>query len=315
MALDVGSALEYLAREQVSHDDGEQISLHGALANLQLHIEGSNYNASIPADLARGLWEFQEEIYRAVAFALYGVDHVRKLSAEERENFQLVFHVAEGSTWIEATLGKLAEKLGEALTKMDGKDVKRTVIAVVLILACAYGAVHVIDGSNDVKKEEVKNALELGKEKEKTRQFELFSRYVDSNPTAKRFSKATEDGAKAIIKGASDADLIQIGRVTFDKNEIIEANQRAAKERAASEIIVDDFVIVRAEKRDPSVTKFVVASGKHGEFTVVLLDDEFDEKSADKVWTAFKSNTKVKLEVNATVVRQQIKSAQLVQVL
>ncbi|GGC01072.1 hypothetical protein GCM10007205_07950 [Oxalicibacterium flavum] len=283
----------------------------GELSEWTAHIEGTKYDSSIPAELARGLWEFQEQLYRAAAFALYGSDDIRKLTGEQRIDFQLIFNVNEGSTSITAVITGFLEKLAEGMTSMDSIDKRKTIITVALIIAIGWGAITITETLADVKKAEIAAQIAIDGNQQETARLQEFSKLAEKNQVAARFSKASEEGTRAIVKGASDAAEIKIGRITFDSEEIQEINQRAAKEKADAKIISNDFVIVRMEFRE-SATKIWLASAETGEFSITILDEEIDADSRKKIWECAEKRLPVKLEVNATIIRGQIRAAQLI---
>lgn len=81
-------ALPFLENpDQFNYDfevNNEQLVVH-------MKIYGSKFNDSITGQVARGLWEFQREIYRAVAFTLYGQASIKKLTKEDLEKYNLIF--------------------------------------------------------------------------------------------------------------------------------------------------------------------------------------------------------------------------------
>lgn len=321
----VVEAIQFLEAYQDSDSDLPDVNFAGELAVFTANIEGKNYNSTVPAELARGLWEFQVELYRAVAFALYGIDDIRKLTTEQRAAFQLVFEVSQGSTDLMAPLKAFFEKLGDGFGTMDSKHKTITLVALALVLATAWGATHIIDTQTEAKKEEIKAKTEIArietsarseidKEREKTAQFELFNHATQQDAVIARFTKATEEGTKAIIKAASDATKIRVGQVVFSRADIQEVNQRAAKERAEAKILDDEFSIVRVEFREDS-TRIWLASKSNQEFPVTLIEEDFDANSLQKIWAAAQNRRMIKLIVNATVIRSQIRSAQIVKVI
>jgi hypothetical protein len=314
LELDLEGALKFLAT--IDEQDTSELSIKFVddLANVVIDIEGKNYHSSVPSELARGMWEFQEEIYRAVTYALYGVEDIRKLRPEERATFQLVFEVSEGSTLLTALLEKFTEKLAEGLTKMDSKDKVKTIVAVAIVLTTGWVAISISDGAKEVEKAQIAKEAELGKESAKTDQLNVLKQVAQTSAVSARFAQATEEGAKSIIKGASDADSIRLGRVKFDRSAIVDANQRASKEKAIPLILTEEFMIISGEKRGAEYTKFVIANATHPEFRIVLADEEFEQEAKDKLWTAFRQHKPVKLEVNVTLMRDQIKTAQLVRI-
>ena len=74
-----------------ANDDNAAYTLAGEFFQLKIKVDGARYHSSIPGELARGLWQFQEALYKAVAFSLHGVEDIRKLTAEQREDFEPMF--------------------------------------------------------------------------------------------------------------------------------------------------------------------------------------------------------------------------------
>ena len=301
---------------------GASVAFAGELAGFTTIIEGANYHGTVPAALARGLWEFQEELYRAVAFALYGEDNIRRLTDEQKLQFELVFKVTEGSSDLFASIQEFLAKLADSIQTMDSTHKMRTIISIAIILATVYGAVHIADTVTDASKHEVTTQASI-KEKEialaqinaqeqaKTAQFQLISDITKQSQTVARFGKATEEGAKAIIKGASDATRIRVGKNNFNRDDIVEVNQRATKEKAEARMIVDEFNVIRAETRDGGVTRFWLRNSAGDEFTSVIIDDDFDAEGLNRLWKAFRGRTKVQVELNATYVRGQVKNSSI----
>jgi hypothetical protein len=302
----------YLARDE---KDVPGVQIGGELAQISMHIEGENYHGSFPGEFARGLWEFQEAIYNAVAFSLYGVEDIRRLTAEQKDDFKIVFELAEGSLDIGAMLETFLEKFAEGITKMDSKHKVISVVAVALILTTGFGAVHLIDSNAEVKKAQVEAHAKVEEEQQRTEQFRVITDAMKGNAVVTQFAKASEDGSRAIVKRAQGATEIRVGSVKFDKDDIDEINQRATKEKATAMIVTEDFVVVRVETRDSSMTKLILANGKTGEFSAIMQDEDFDADQINKLWSAIRSRQKVSLEVNATYVRGAIKSAQIVKVI
>ncbi|HEY0589010.1 MAG TPA: hypothetical protein VGD52_22945 [Pseudoduganella sp.] len=322
----VADAFNFLAKPEYAEVEASQIKIGGELAQFEAWFEGKNYHATIPTSLARGLWEFQEEMYRAAAFALYGEDDIRKLTDEQKAAFELIFEVKEGSSDLLASLEEFFSKLGEGFTTMESKHKGPTLVAIVLIVALAWGATHIVDSQEDTKQKEIA-ARTTVKEKEvdasaaaaletaRTAQFQLISDITKQSQAAKRFEKATEEGSRSIIKSASDADRIRIGKISFDKSEIQEVTQRAVRERSEAKILVDDFYIVRIEFRDATSTKIWVASKMFDEFPLTIVRGDVTEDEIEKVIAAGKAREPLKMEINATMIRSQIRGAQIVRLL
>lgn len=310
----VEEALLYLAEIQ-DQDEAEEVTFSGELGRFQLTIDGDRYHSTVPGELARGLWHLQEALYSAAAFALTGESDIRKLSAEQRANFELVFEVKEGSSDFLAPLKRFFEGLGEGFVAMDSKHKAVTLILSAVIVAGGVTAWKALDASSEVKKEEVKAALSQQLEEQKTRQFELFSRATAGNPVAQKFEQAITDGTKAVARGASDATELQIGRVVFDSDEIKESNRRAPRTPTTSAVIAEDFRVFTVNVREPGVAKYVLAGVETGEFVAALEESNFSPEELRSVIEAAQQRKDIRLEVLTTLKRGAIHSAKILQVL
>lgn len=119
----------------------EGVEITGDWAALDIRITGKNYHGTVPGNLARGLWELQQELYRAVAFAKYGVDDIRRIPKQELEQYTLVFKVEEGSSWLTAPIDKFLETLSNAMAGMTSEEKAKLVVKIGLIIATTWGAI------------------------------------------------------------------------------------------------------------------------------------------------------------------------------
>ena len=313
-------ALAYLATyaggaEADADADAPNVEFDGELSQLRIDIDGERYHATIPGELARGLWEYQEGLYKAVAFALYGVEDIRRLTGAQRREFELVFKVAEGSTDLIAPLTEFFKKLGEGFLTMESKHKACVLVAIAVVLTAGWGATHIIESQSSVKKDEIKATLDIRKEEEKTRQFEVLGRVAAGNAVVSTFSKASEEGARSIVRSAPDARNVRVGRINIDRAEIEEVNQRALKEKATASIIQEDFRVFGAYARDASATKYFLVRQDGAEFSVVVSHDDHAPADLEKIWAAARDRKPISMEVNLTLIRGVIRTAQIVKLL
>jgi hypothetical protein len=293
----------------------ESVKFTGALTELKILVDGEKYKCSMTGELARGIWEYQEAIYKAASQVLYGVDDIRKLTSEQREEFNLNFKITEGSIEFKALIEKFIEKIGEGFTTMDDKSKIITMVLLAVVLSVGYGSTRVLEASEETKREEIKAELQISNEEEKTRQLQIFAKALTDNTNALRFSQATEDGTRAIMRSAPDASKISIGRINFDSQEINEVNQRAKKVKSTSEIVQEEFKVFGAETRHGSSTKYVLARPNGQEFPITVNHDDYAADDLNKLWNAAKNRTLIKLEVNLTMLKGSIRVAQISQFL
>lgn len=306
----VEEALLFLSEyENAAPEDTPEIAFGGELATLDISIHGARYTGTVPGELARGLWEYQEAIYKAAAFALYGVDHIGKLSAEQRANFELIFKVSEGSTDLVALLENLYDALKEGFLTMESKHKQRVLIAIALFTAGGLAATAIVESNNQAKVEEFKAKTVIEQEQEKTKQFEIIAGLARSNQVVQNFAKANEDGARAVARRAPDATSIDIGRTRVTRDDIIEVNKRSSYERTTVELVQEDFWVFGTYSRDQAVTKFTLARRDGTEVNVLVSADDFPPEDLEKIWTAARNRKPITLAVNLTMHRGKVSSS------
>lgn len=313
----VERALSYMGEIIDSTDDqtfDDEIWFEGELEYIQIVITGEKYHGTIPGELARGIWEYQEAVYKAAAFVLTGSDDNRKLTTVQRESLELVFLVEEGSTDLKASIAKFAEALGEGFKTMDSKRKMIILLAIAVLLAGGVMGWKALETSASVKKAEIQATLQVGTEAEKTKQFEIIARAAGRFPEVQKFDKAADEGTKAIIRSASDASNIKVGRANFTKIDIQEVNQRAPKTASEASIVDGVFRVFGTESKHADSTRYVLSGTDGIEFPVIVNHSELSADDLDKIWTAAKARLPIRLEVSVTKNKGLIKAAQVISV-
>jgi len=190
---------------------------------------------------------------------------------------------------------------------------RRTVLIVIaIVVALSWSGSKLYETHADVEKAKIEAAADEQKEREQTRQLTLFADLAARIPEAERFEKAATEGARAVIKGAKDADSITLNKAHYDRVAIDEINQRAAKDKAEAKVFSSEFRIVGLESRDRSLKVSLEARGIK-QFSVIVSDD--DDSDADllhAIWSAARERKLIALEISATYIRGQMKTAQVV---
>lgn len=309
----VEEAINYL----VQLDDGtepDEVVFEGELAILHIEVDGDRYHATIPGELARGLWQFQEAVYSAAAYALTGVEDIRKLTAEQRTALEFVFHVTEGSTDIWAALGGFLEKIGEGFSNMDALSKARVMILIAIIIAGGYGFGKYADVFGDIRKEEIKAGQIVALEAQRTNQMEIFTNALAQNKVAQKFDNAITEGTKAIARSASDATQLKVGLTVLNSDDIRELNKRAPRVATIPEVLDTKFRIFKVDVRDPGLAKYVLAGAGTGEFVASIDEANFTQEDLAKVLDAAQRREEIRLEVLIARSKGDIRSAQIMQV-
>lgn len=316
MTITLSTAEEALAHLQAL-ENGERpdaIEFDGELKWLHIRIDGPRYHATVPGELARGLWQFQEAVYSAAAYALTGVGDIRKLNFEQRAALELVFEVKEGSSDLWAALSGFLEKLGEGFANMDPLTKSRVIIVVALIVAAGYGFGKSADVFGDVRKEEVKAHQVVALEEQQTKQMEVFAKALAGNRAAQKFDEAVTEGTKAIARSAPDATQIDVGRTKLDAEKIQELNRRAPRVATIPDVLDLKFRIFKVDVREPGVAKYVLSGEGTGEFVATLNEANFSQDELAKVLEAARMREEIRLEVLIGRSKGEIRSAQIMQV-
>ncbi|MDM9561400.1 hypothetical protein [Bordetella petrii] len=309
----VDAALQTLARLQGADDAQvrfpDRLEFAGELASLRIVIQGGNYHSSVPGNFARGIWGFQEELYRAVASALYNVEDLRRLSKFDYERFNLIFNVSEGSSDLEAPTSSFFAELAKGLADMPDRYKLIAIIAVAVVLTTGYAAVQLGGDYFDAQTKQAQVQADLEKERERTRQIEALLGQV---PTAARFDAATAAGAKQIVKSVPDAESAVVGKAYFDRDAIVDINARAAKEYADTSELKQEFKVIAFKRPEGAdIARFTLISAA-GEFPAALdmsADGPFTKEQIDHFWSAVQTQSAIFLDVQVKMQGNAVKQA------
>jgi len=310
----VEEAIACLARLQDGEDIGK-VEFAGELSGLHIKVDGDKYHATVPGELARGLWQFQAEVYEAAAYALTGQSDIRRLTSEQRSDLELIFKVKEGSSDFWAALGGLFERLGEGFKDMDGAHKARTLILIALIVAGGYGFGKGAEVFRDIRKDEEATRVTEIREAAQTEQIKVFADAIAQSTIAQKFDQAMTKGVKDIVRSAPDAREIKAGRTVIDADDIQELNRRATRVTSTADVLDLQFRIFKVDVRDVGVAKYVLAGSGTGEFVATLNEADFTKDELVKILEAAQKREDIRLAVVVTRRHGEIRSGQIVQVL
>ena len=298
----------------------DRIELKGELGKLIINIEGGNYHATVPGNFARGIWEFQQEIYRAVGIALNGNADLRKIPKDVLEQYNLIFKVSEGSSDLEADTSGFFTALGKGLSDMSDTKKLIAILGVAFVFAFGYATTNIgaayVSGhyaaqgaETNASIEEARIAADVAKEQERTKQIQALTA---SHPVVKEFSSAVEAGTKQVIKSVPDAAAAHVAGSSFSRQEIIDINSRAARESRDSADLTQEFKIIGFKRPEGSdIGRYTLAS-KSGEISAILdmsTDGPFSQEQIQHFWNAGLSQSPIMLTVETKMVGGQIKQA------
>lgn len=298
----------------------DRIEFTGELESVFIRITGEKYHSTVPGVFARGVWGLQEEVYRAVAYALYGTEDLRKLSKEDYERFNLVFEVDEGSSALQAAVTAFMASLATGLSDMDDTSKLIAVLGVAVILTTGFvvsriGRAHYeaqtkkleMDGS--IKVEEVRSKAEVERMAETTKQIQAM---VGENPVVSQFERATMTGARQIVKSVPDATSATVGITSFDREAIKEIGARAARDIPVSDTLKEEFIIITYKRPENADLARLTLSSRSGEIAAAMDVSDlgpFSSSQLDKFWDALQRQEKILLHVDVKIAGDVIKQA------
>lgn len=291
--------------------------------SIKIYVDGEQYeNCSMPSTFAKGLVDYQSCLYKAAASVLYGVDDARRLTHEDMEQLELVYVIKDGSLDLQAIAEKFIECISDGFNTMHGTQKLIAILGCILILTTGATTYYIVASENETDVKISDNAVErekIGKEikleKEQTEQFKVLADTLKDVAAAKDFERNVMEGNRAIIKGAAGASKLRVGAAELDSEKIQEVNSRGARTKSDSIIVTDDYVIIKIEPREGTVTRFWLSEPTTGtEFPALMDDSAFTEDQIRKIWNAARGRQRIKLEVNLVKNRGVIKTATLVSV-
>lgn len=297
-------------------------------AKFKIFGDTSRYNGSIPASLAQGMCDFQTEMYKVYTLIKYKTDNLQKLTNKDREEIEIIFEVNEGCTELVAKLGELIEIFANAFEKithgMSPTQKTTCFIFFVTLLCGAWLGTSYLDNKTEVESKQIEQQSEVLKQKSEAERMSILKdgmletikekAGVDAIDRAEGIQEHTTKAYVGILKGASDADKIEIGGMTpviLSQNQVHEIIKnpvdRAKNEQRTLEVVIDGI------KRSPD--KITVScrepSGEEG-FSVSVDPSFIDKDEVDLLFDAMKENRSVKVlgnfKIRSGVIEQGVAS-------
>jgi len=295
----------------------EDVQFGGEVASLLIEVEGQNYHASLTGSLSRGLWEMQQEVYRAVALTLHGSPSIKRLTKEELQDYNLVIGVEDGCTRFIADIRDIVGHLKDGVNSMESRHRLILYISIVVILAAGIGLTKLksddigLRGAERLADIEAKKSIELAKIQ--LEQLEIVRKAAQQVPAVERWLEASEQSAKAIAKSVIDAESVSIGRERLDKQEIAEINQRSSREVPDVFIMTGYFRVTSTTEPTADGIVRVGLAGSGEEFIAYLnLADEahpISDEDSNAIFLAPKHGTRIYMSLKVKRASDGIREA------
>lgn len=320
----VSAAVSYLAALRTDPATDLDFVFSGDLENIRIVIDGPEFHHSITGELSRGLSAYQDEIYKAAKFALYGREGRFQLTQEQRKAFELVLEVREGSTDLFAPIQAIADALAGGITNLDPTMLAIVIVSVVLILTTAYVATKIYDGIQETKQKkdasdaqsrqmEAVTALASNAVAQQTSLVAALGGSSEGKSVANRFELAQSNGLKEVIKSVPSATEVQVQGVSFDADDIKELRRRSPRAKSEYAEVLGSFRVFADTNIHP-VRLTLSGSELPGEFNVDFPEDITSDQ-IELLWKAIREKITIDLEVGVTIIREKVKSGVILEVI
>jgi hypothetical protein len=280
---------------------------------LTIKLEGEGYDSTITPDLAEALVSLQHALDRSYARLVHDLANSRGLSNEEREALKFKAKVESGSSLIEINLGEWAERVGLALTeKMTPTQLVMMVATVAAIAGSTVAYKDFLDARSEDKKVEAGMKERVLLSQEETKRHALLVQALSGSPKLADAAQDFDQARVEILKGVGDADTLTVSGVTLNREE---ANTVARSKRSESKNIQANgqYKIIEVGWNHENEVRLKVADAKTGrEFVASFKDDSLNHSQITLLQQAEWKRETVYLSINATELRGQITTAEVV---
>lgn len=243
---------------------------------LHFNVKGGDkYHSTVTSYLIDGLKDFTDEIFRAICVVKYGKPDLRRLTEKDREQFDIVIKIAEGSSDGEGSAADIANSfftnMNDTLKSMNGWKQLVAFIAYIGVLGGTVSflgyqyfqtqaeetkaQVAIAEKLSDNAKETMANQaqafVELNKQQQETIQALMAekaneSRTIFSEELEKRAELASDGFMRQIAKDSAVTEAT-VQSTTAKGKELEQYKYRATTEKTTNDA-ADDFYIKGLER-------------------------------------------------------------------
>lgn len=300
-------------------------------AKLSLTYKGKAYNSTITPSIMEALLTLQGSIHRLYALAKYGEERAVRLTNSDRGNTELVVQVLPGSSELGIDGTQIASHFLDVVGhSMNDVEVMAVVISALLMFFGAGFIKLAIEqrGKLKIKELELKaketEATDRAAERaEAVRQTIALSQ--EETKRAEIIATASQRFPKIVLVQAEAAKVAEATLKSIARSETLEVQGLSISGPVAADIITTprssaDMVTVRSIFQIMAVDSSAVdgfrARLKDVEsgdvFSATLKDVFLSEREGETVQQAFWAKRLVRLELDARLLRGQIKDAEIV---
>ncbi len=276
------------------------------IENIEIKVYGDKFHDSITGQFARGIWEFQQEIYRAIAFTIHGVASIRKLSKEELDQYNITFYVKDGCTEIKGVVKPILKFLNKNMENLPPTTKAILIGTIFAILTTGFVVWRMNAQDTEVEIARTNQKTIEAVTKEHTKQLELMKDVKTFFPTVQRWEEAAESGAKAMIKSLDDGDSMDYGETHVSSDQVKTIKQKSPRSQPDEDTISGKFELYGFKDITDNKISIEIRNAS-GEFTVTMEAEDFSPEEFLYIKHKAADNAMIEMTIKKVTVRDRTK--------
>lgn len=284
---------------------------------LKLKYQGDKFHGTITPDIAQAIVDLQEVLNRSYVLAINHTSSLRSLSEDDRKALQVIATVEDGSSLVEISLSPWAEKLStELVGKMTGTEIIITVLGVAVVATAGWLVRGHLKNRAEEKKLELENVGRLTLSQEESRRLETVTRAMKVSSVVREADAYAEGARDSLLKSAFEAEAFTIQDTLTISGDEARKTYRS-KRREPLEVQLNGSYSIKsftwADDLESARVRVQREDDKM-EFTADLSVQALTAEQKSRFKDATFDHARVYLQVNATVLSDQVTTARIISV-
>ncbi|APG24067.1 hypothetical protein [Syntrophotalea acetylenica] len=280
---------------------------------LEFKLQGDKFNSSLTVKVMESFIDLQKNLNRTYAQMRYNKSTARALSEAERNELEIVVKVEKGSSFFQVDLQSALETFANgAVTKMTGTEI----VSVVLGGALIWGGVTITKAYLDHVRQKKQIEMTSLLSEQETKRMQIFADAMQKNPVLVPAYERAEDTINKLLKGASEADHLEIGGHSISQD-VVRELVRQTRTRSIKTQLNGMYRIQKVDSSKPEAFYIGVKSEKDGRIFTATLEDKWVFRKAahlkelkDAEW----GKSPIFLRINGKEIDGQVTQAMIVDV-
>lgn len=277
--------------------------------SFELNIKGKDWHSTVPTRVMPALLDVQRDLNRAYASIQYDEPNLRRLREEERDDLEIVVEVKKGSSDYNADLWEQFTRLAEAaVTRMNGTEAVIAVIGVALTIMAPV----MFKAWLNARSKEKDASIRVELSREETERMRIITAAMQRQPIIAVAREDAEATSNKLLKANKPGDTMEIAGVSVTSEE---ARELVQPERERAQTVEIDGVFSILGNRTDKGDGFRVTLRRDSDQLTFNADVpiELDHAQQQIIQNAEWSKSKVRLSVEAEMLRESITRAVVVQ--